>query len=69
MLLRAGARVFVFAGAVGGCVFGLANAGWLLAEDLVPGKKRRKMSETITSFFCEEALPCDPPPPDSQLER
>ena len=31
-----------------------AHAGWLLADELVPGKRRRKMSEVITDFFCRE---------------
>ena len=43
-----------------------AHKGWLLAEVLVPGKKRRKMSEVVTRFFCEEDLPDDAPLPESQ---
>ena len=34
-----------------------AQRGWLLAEDLVPGKKRKKLSETVTDFFCLDELP------------
>ena len=41
------------------------HAGWMLAEELIPGKKRRKMSATVTSFLCDVDLPRDAPPPDS----
>ena len=30
-----------------------------MAEQLVPGKKRRKLSELVTNFFCLEELPAD----------
>ena len=43
-------------------------SGWLLADVLVPGKTRRKMSETLTSFFVLDELPDDAPAPDSQLQ-
>ena len=36
-MLRAGARLFMFAGAGGGCLFGLANAGFLLAQGNAAG--------------------------------
>ena len=42
--------------------------GWLLAEDLVPGKKRRKLAGDVTRFFCDEDLPVDTPLPDSQTQ-
>ena len=45
-----------------------AHAGWLLAEDLVPGKKRRKLSETVTDFFCLDELPAEPVLPESQSQ-
>jgi hypothetical protein len=37
----------------------------LLAEELVPGKKRRKLSSTVTQFLCDLDLPREAPPPDS----
>ena len=45
-----------------------ARTKWLLSEDLVPGKKRRKLSETLTDFFTLEDLPPDLPMPDSQSQ-
>ena len=47
---------------------GGGHAKWLLAEELVPGKKRRKLSEAVTDFFVLEDLPPDPPLPDSQSQ-
>ena len=44
------------------------HAKWLLADDLVPGKKRRKLSETVTEFFVLDELPPDPPMPESQSQ-
>ena len=44
------------------------HAKWLLAEDLVPGKKRRKLSETVTDFLTLEDLPLDAPMPESQSQ-
>ena len=32
LMLRAGARVFVYAGAAGGVLMGLTNAAWLLSQ-------------------------------------
>ena len=37
----------------------------MLAEDLEPGHKRRKLSAAVTSFFRDTELPRDLPPPDS----
>ena len=44
------------------------QGGWRLAEELVPGKKRRKLSQLVTAFFCDEELEREPPPPDSQAQ-
>lgn len=44
------------------------HARWLLAEVLVPGKKRKKMSESITDFFCQHEYPTPPAPPASQAQ-
>ena len=44
------------------------QTGWLLAEELVPGKKRRKLSTDVTRFLRQADLPSDPPPPDSQSQ-
>ena len=44
------------------------HSGWLLAEVLVSGKKRRKLSENVTHFFTLADLPKDLPPPDSQSQ-
>ena len=45
-----------------------AHARWLLADDLVPGKRRRKLSETITDFVMAEEYPTPPAPPASQTQ-
>ena len=33
-----------------------AHGGWLLAEVLVPGHCRRKLSEAVSDFFCRRDL-------------
>lgn len=42
---------------------------WLLAEVFVPGKKRRKLSETVSSFFMAEELPAAAQPQQSESQR
>ena len=53
------------------CAAGAGHANqaqWLLADELVPGKRRRKMSETITEFMSLDTYPTPPEAPASQLQ-